>query len=58
MFFSKPGASTEMLKTGGMLVVEIPEEEVTLPLAARMVECALIIYLVAIAICTLAAWLY
>lgn len=58
MFLSSPENNAEFLKEGGLLAAELKgEEEVTLPYAQILVEHALVVSLVFLALFTLVAWL-
>ncbi|WP_131783433.1 hypothetical protein [Legionella gresilensis] len=58
IFLSSPRNNDAILSTGGLLAARGQEEEViTLPYAQSLVECALIVYLILIALLTLSTWL-
>ncbi|MGQ3887640.1 hypothetical protein ACQUW5_01245 [Legionella sp. CNM-1927-20] len=59
IFLTSPQNNDAILSTGGLLAARGQEEEViTLPYAQSLVECALIVYLILIALFTLSTWLY
>ncbi|MFC3907713.1 hypothetical protein ACFORL_01285 [Legionella dresdenensis] len=58
MFLSSPDNNEMLLSAGGLLAARTQEEQVvSLPYAQTMVEQALIVYLVFVALFTLAAWM-